>query len=150
MSSMSNKNSKTFTIRPALWSEDISLLRAVRETVFVQEQKVPIELEWDDMDACSEHVLALDNTGLPIGTGRLLPDGHIGRMAVLKEWRGQGVGGGLLHVLLASARGKAYPQAMLNAQLTAVPFYQKYGFCAQGKEFDEAGIPHIGMVLNLS
>ncbi len=80
-----------FCIRAADWSSDRNALRAVREQVFVHEQSVPVELEWDEFDAQCQHVVA-EAAGQAIGTGRLLPDGHIGRMAVLESWRGQGVG----------------------------------------------------------
>src|SRR5262245_27217944 len=85
-----------FTVRIMAWREALPLARAVRERVFIDEQKVPRELEWDEWDERSDHALALGPRGEPIGTARLLPDGRIGRMAVLKEWRGKGVGAALL------------------------------------------------------
>jgi predicted GNAT family N-acyltransferase len=94
-----------FTVRLASWGDDQSALRDVRREVFIIEQQVPEALEWDDADAISVHVLALDARGLPIGTGRLLADGQIGRMAVVRDWRRHGVGSTiLLDLLLTVAR----------------------------------------------
>ena len=89
-------NDTRFTVRVADWQRDLARLRAIRVAVFVVEQNVPEELEWDRIDPACVHVLAEDRTGTPIGCGRLLPDGHIGRMAVLSDWRGAGVGAGVL------------------------------------------------------
>lgn len=140
-------NNQDFTIRHARWPQDLVSLRAVREEVFVIEQKVPLTLEWDDMDANSEHVLAFNNSGKPIGTGRLLPDGHIGRMAVLKEWRDRGIGSALLEALMKLGWQNGHEVLVLNAQVAAAPFYERYGFEKRGGIFDEAGIPHIEMSL---
>ena len=121
-----------FTIRIMTWAEALPLARPVREKVFVEEQKVSREDEWDDWDEPSDHAVALDAGGNPVGTARLLPDGRIGRMAVLKEWRGKRVGAALLH-----------------AQTHAAGFYRKFGFSERGGEFLEAGIPHVEMILDL-
>ena len=131
-------------VRAADWDADRAALRAVREQVFVREQAVPIELEWDEFDPLCQHVVA-EAAGQAIGTGRLLPDGHIGRMAVLEPWRGQGVGSALLEALLRLARDRAIRRARLNAQSRAVGFYRRHGFIAEGEEFVEAGIPHRSM-----
>ena len=135
-----------YRVRPARWPEDREALRLVRETVFVREQKVPVELEWDGMDQKCLHMLAEDGQGNPIGTGRLLPDGHIGRMAVLREWRGRGVGSALLRALMEAGRQRGFEKMILAAQIQAMPFYEKAGFVAQGGIFDDAGIPHRNMV----
>jgi predicted GNAT family N-acyltransferase len=135
-----------YRLRPARWPEDREALRLVRETVFVQEQKVPAELEWDGMDDQCLHMLAEDDQGHPIGTGRLLPDGHIGRMAVLRQWRGQGVGTALLRKLMQEGEKRGFRELVLAAQLQAMPFYEKEGFVAEGDVFDDAGIPHRNMV----
>jgi len=140
---------KSFTVRIATWQEDSHELRAIRETVFILEQHVPIELEWDGLDVDCLHVLAASSAGESIGTARLLPDGHIGRMAVLKEWRGRGVGSALLQLLLAETRKCQVRQAVLNAQTSAAGFYAKFGFQTVGEEFMDAGIPHVKMVLPL-
>lgn len=120
-------------------------LRTVRGEVFQREQGVPEELEWDDLDAVAVHVLARDTFGNAIGCGRLLPDGHIGRVAVLRHWRGKGVGTEIMQVLIALARERGHDELHLNAQTQAVPFYERLGFRAQGEEFLDAGIPHRHM-----
>lgn len=123
--------------------------RAVRAAVFVQEQGVPPEIEIDDQDARSRHVLARDGGGLPIGTARLTPEGRIGRMAVLREWRGHGVGSALLHALLRIAREDALARVSLHAQESAIDFYRRHGFAPVGERFTEAGIVHQAMQLRL-
>lgn len=132
------------TVRIADWVADRAALRSVREAVFVREQSVPLELEWDEFDAASRHVLAWHGSE-PVGTGRLLPDGHIGRMAVLRDWRGSGVGSALLVTLMDLARAAGMRTVALNAQTQAMPFYTHHGFAAEGEEFLEAGIPHRHM-----
>ena len=124
-------------------------LRTVRGEVFQREQGVPEELEWDDPDAVAVHVLARDTFGNAIGCGRLLPDGHIGRVAVLRHWRGKGVGTEIMQVLIALARERGHDELHLNAQTQAVPFYERIGFRAQGEEFLDAGIPHRYMYRRL-
>ncbi len=127
------------------WDTQREHARAVRHEVFVIEQKVPVELEWDEMDAQSVHALVFDEEGQAIATGRLLPDGHIGRMAVRRNVRGQGIGGMVLEALIETARSRGDPGVMLNAQTQAEAFYQRYGFEREGEEFIEADIPHIAM-----
>jgi predicted GNAT family N-acyltransferase len=119
--------------------------KIIRYEVFVEEQKVPAELEMDHMDAVCVHAVAYDTAGTPIGTGRLLPDGHIGRMAVRKAGRGTGVGGALLQGLMAQARARGDKQVVLSSQSHAAPFYRRHGFSIEGDEFFEAGISHINM-----
>lgn len=120
---------------------------AIRFEVFVDEQKVPAEIELDDMDAVCLHAVAYDAAGNALGTGRLLPDGHIGRMAVRKAGRGTGVGGAILQLLMDQARARGDASVVLNAQTVAAPFYARYGFVQRGEAFDEAGIPHVEMTL---
>jgi predicted GNAT family N-acyltransferase len=120
---------------------------AVRERVFIIEQGVPATIERDARDPGCRHVVAFGPQGEPIGTGRLLPgkkdEGHIGRMAVMPEWRGKGVGRALLERLLELAG----PQTLaLHSQSHAMDFYRPFGFVAQGDEYLEAGIPHVTMV----
>ncbi|MCC7549449.1 MAG: GNAT family N-acetyltransferase [Burkholderiales bacterium] len=134
-----------FRLRDADWARDREALRAVRLAVFVREQCVPERLEWDASDAVSTHVLAEDEAGVPIGTGRLLPDGHIGRMAVLAQWRGQGIGDAMLSWLVAQARHRDMRQLRLHAQTHALAFYVRHGFTCVGEEFMEAGIAHRSM-----
>ena len=134
-----------FTLREVDWTVDRDALRAVRWKVFVEEQRVPEDEEWDDYDPVSRHVIAAAADGAPVGTGRLLPDGHVGRMAVLKEWRGRGVGGAVLGHLLKLAHETRHAVVRLHAQTHALGFYEKHGFVAEGEEFMEAGIPHLRM-----
>ena len=132
---------REFTIRRAEWGPDSPSLRSIRTRVFIEEQKVPKELEWDELDDACIHALALAGDE-PIGTGRLTPDGHIGRMAVLAEWRGRGVGAALLSHLMEAARERGDDFCELNAQVNAIGFYERFGFQVQGDEFMDAGIPH--------
>jgi predicted GNAT family N-acyltransferase len=118
----------------------------VRVAVFVREQGIPLELEWDAADEQSLHALIRNDAGDPVATGRLLPDGHIGRMAVLSNHRRLGLGGQILEALVDAAARKGHPQVMLSAQVHARSFYQRHGFLAQGEVYDEVGIPHQTMV----
>lgn len=119
-------------------------IREIREQVFVQEQCIPPELEWDGLDDAASHVLAYVD-GRPVGTARFLADGRIGRMAVLRPWRHQGVGRALLEDLLHLARARAMPLVHLDAQVYAIPFYQKLGFAVCSDIFLDAGILHRRM-----
>jgi predicted GNAT family N-acyltransferase len=136
--------SGNLSVRVADWTRDANTLRAIREQVFVLEQAVPPELEWDGIDPDCVHVLA-ELDGEPVGTGRLLPDGHIGRMAVLRAARSRGVGAAMMVRLVELARARGLRQLALNAQTHAIPFYRRFGFTAVGPEFDDAGMPHVRM-----
>jgi len=127
------------------WEEAREEARPIRLTVFVEEQRVPVEIEWDEHDATSVHALAYSPAGGAVATGRLLPDGHIGRMAVLKEWRGKGVGGAILERLIGVACERGDREIELFAQTQALEFYRRYGFAESGEVFEEAGIPHQAM-----
>ena len=140
----------SFSIRLCSWDEACGEARRIRELVFVREQGVPLALEMDDQDAHCDHALALAEDGRTVGTGRLLPDGHIGRMAVLKDWRAKGVGALLLQALVEQARRRGHARARLNAQAYAAGFYRRYGFEVAGPEFMEAGIPHVAMERDLA
>jgi len=135
----------SFTVKPIYWESSQKEVKAIRTKVFVEEQGVPPELEWDGLDEGSYHVLAYAPDGTPIGTGRLLQDGRIGRLAVLPEWRGKGVGRALLDMLLVVANKMGNEEVELHAQTRVVGFYRKRGFIRHGKEFMEAGIPHVAM-----
>ena len=137
------------SIRILAWTEARASAMSVREAVFVVEQGVPAEIELDEWDPGSEHALAFGPGGRAVGTGRLLPDGHVGRMAVLREWRGQGVGGAILTALVERAAARGMRRLVLNAQTHAVPFYARHGFAAFGDEFMEAEIPHVAMAREL-
>jgi predicted GNAT family N-acyltransferase len=132
------------------WSSDRQRLSRIRRAVFIEEQRVPEELEWDDDDAGGIHLLAVDGADTPIGCARLLPDGHIGRMAVLRAWRGKGVGRALLQHALETARAAGQTTVRLSAQTHAVAFYVRHGFIAEGDEYLEAGIPHVAMKVSLN
>ena len=134
-----------FRVEIANYETELADLRAVRERVFVIEQGVPEELELDGIDAQCQHVLARDQDGRPIGTGRLSPQGKIGRLAVLSEWRGRGVGEALLQALVDLARSRGHAVIELNSQIDAVGFYERFAFEPVGKEFVEAGIVHRTM-----
>lgn len=114
----------------------------VRIEVFVIEQNVPAELEWDEGDEVSTHAVAYDEQGQPVATGRRLPDGHIGRMAVSQSLRGQGIGKQVLMALLDHARQDGHSELVLHAQTHAIPFYEQQGFVPEGEEFIEADMPH--------
>ena len=130
------------------WEEARAQASPIRFTVFCEEQGVPREIELDEHDAVSVHALVFDE-GKPVATGRLLPDGHIGRMAVLKDWRNRGLGGLMLQRLIEKARERGDKQIVLSAQVHAVPFYRAHGFVPQGSEYMEAGIRHQQMVRRL-
>lgn len=134
---------------PQIEIGDWATLRAevlpIRWAVFVEEQNVPAELEVDEWDVLALHAVARDAAGRAAGTARLLPDGHIGRIAVRREFRGTGVGAALLEAMLRVARERGHTQAMLNAQTHAIAFYRRFGFTEEGEPYDDAGIPHIAM-----
>lgn len=127
--------------------------RSLRTTVFVEEQKIPAALEWDAADATALHAVAYNRLGAPLATGRLLPGAGgtawIGRMAALQPVRGSGVGRQVLDTLIDAARARGDREVRLNAQRSAIAFYRRAGFVANGPAFEEAGIPHQEMVLAL-
>lgn len=140
--------SDRYTTQLVSWQDAQVQLSAIRSTVFIQEQNVPAALEWDGEDPRASHVLACDAEGRAIGSARLLLHGklaHIGRMAVLRAWRKQGVGSALLECVIAEALRRGASTAFLNAQTTAVAFYARAGFVPEGPEFLDAGIPHFRM-----
>lgn len=124
------------------WDEAAPLAVPVRHAVFVAEQHVPKDMELDEHDATALHAVATKGDGTAVGTGRLLPDGHIGRVAVLPAFRGQGIGGRLLAALVGAAQARGDTEVWLNAQTGAESFYAEYGFEPRGEVFMEAGIPH--------
>lgn len=134
-----------FNVETIDYANGFAALRAVREAVFVREQRVPPELELDAHDPHSVHVLASDADGAPIGTGRLTPERRIGRMAVLPEWRGRGVGAAMLAALTEAARARGWSELVLHAQVGALPFYARHGYLPVGARFVEAGIQHQSM-----
>lgn len=132
-------------IRNAIWSKDEQAIRLVRESVFVVEQNVPEELDFDGLDGRCRHVLAFNDADEPIGTGRIMADGHIGRVVVLREWRGQGVGVAIMRALIDLAAGDT--SLYLHSQDHAVGFYERLGFIQEGLLFMDAGIPHRKMIM---
>lgn len=170
-----------FHVEPVEYESALPDLRSVRETVFVQEQNVPLDMEWDELDPLCRHVLARDAEGRPIGTGRLVPPlsavqgwiaresaeagpdlgrtrlvdhgqdsplsttARIGRMAVLADWRGRGVGNALLLALIEEARRAGWRKVSLHAQVSAIGFYVRHGFLPYDAPFVEAGIDHQSM-----
>ena len=134
-------------IRIADWHKDNTDLRRIRESVFIQEQGVTPEQEWDSDDATATHFLAYEGD-FAIGTARLLADGCIGRVSVLKDWRGMHIGEQLLMAAVKEAERKGLTQQMLTAQVHAAGFYERLGFTVVSDEFLEAVIPHIEMLRN--
>lgn len=134
-----------FKIRIADWSDDQASIRTVRTEVFIREQQVPESLEWDDEDAHCIHLLAWSNNDQLLGTARMLANGQIGRLAVLKPYRGMGVGKKMLQTLLDIAEQKKFKFVFLNSQTHAIDFYRAFGFREVGSSFNEAGIPHCRM-----
>jgi len=126
------------------WERARAHAAPIRFAVFVEEQRVPAEIELDEMDAKSLHAVAF-YAGDPIATGRLLPDGHIGRMAVLQAWRGRGIGGRILAKLMDAARARGDREVVVSAQVHAMAFYRAHGFVEEGAEYMDAGIPHRDM-----
>jgi predicted GNAT family N-acyltransferase len=121
----------------------------VRRQVFIIEQKIPESEEWDDADENSSHVLAFSEKRDVVGTGRLEPTGKIARLAVLGEYRGQGVGSAMLIRLVEEARQRGFEQVYLHAQMHALNFYKKFGFVSDEEIFSEGGIPHVLARLDL-
>lgn len=137
---------QNFAIRDADWETDKSVLLELRKQVFIVEQSVPPEEEFDGLDDTSWHWLVHNAEACPIGTGRLLDTGQIGRMAVLDQYRGEGIGAAILSTAVEKARTLGFDQVFLNAQVHAIGFYQKAGFIETGPRFNEAGIQHQKMI----
>jgi predicted GNAT family N-acyltransferase len=127
------------------WEQAQPVAGPLRFAIFVGEQNVPAGIELDDLDASCVHAVAYDVDGKAIGTGRLLPDGQIGRMAVTMEWRRRGIGAEILAALIGEARKRGHAEVVLSAQLQAAEFYREQGFVAEGKVYEDAGILHQKM-----
>jgi len=138
-----------FLVRSARWINDADAIARVRRAVFIEEQGVPEDLEWEARDGDCAWFVAEGGEGAVIGIGRLTPAGHVGRMAVLPDWRGRGVGSALLHAVLAEARARGQAEVRLSAQCRALSFYERHGFVATGNEYLDAGIRHRDMALTL-
>jgi YbgC/YbaW family acyl-CoA thioester hydrolase len=137
-------------VRVGTWAELGKAAQAIRTTVFIDEQRIPPEMEWDAADADCVHAVAHNHFGMALATGRLLEHvpgtAKIGRMAVLPAMRGSGIGRAVLDALMATARQRGDREVLLHAQLSAAPFYQRAGFQTRGPQFEEAGIGHVEMV----
>jgi len=143
-----------FDVRLMSWEKAQGDAGRIRRQVFVVEQAVPEDMEWDEWDPQSVHALAVTPAGVITGTARLLPAdvlgrAKLGRMAVLHEWRGRGAGTALLLAMLAEARRREIREVLLHAQTSAAGFYRKHGFVPHGEQFMEAGILHVGMGIYL-
>ena len=135
------------------WRDLQALAAPLRTEVFVHEQQVPAEMEWDEADHSALHCVAVNRMGMALATGRLLQHApgvsRIGRMAVKKSMRGSDLGAQVLQALMAAARERGDRSVLLHAQCTAEGFYKRAGFAPQGPVFEEAGIAHIEMVCAL-
>ncbi len=140
-------------VRLGRWGELGEAAHAIRKQVFIDEQRIPADMEWDSVDADCVHALACNRFGVPLATGRLhehVPGvAKIGRMAVVASMRGSRIGRAVLDALVQHARERGDREALLHAQCSAAPFYVRAGFAARGPVFEEAGIPHIEMVRSL-
>ncbi len=143
-------NKSHTTLRFAYWdnASDNKMLSDIRRRVFIEEQKVPESLEWDEFDDSSSHFIVLYKHKA-IAAARLKPDGQIGRMAVLPTCRNQGIGSDLLQFILNNIDRENLNQVYLHAQITAIKFYEKTGFISYGEIFYEANIPHRKMIKTL-
>jgi len=139
-----------YTLKKTNWNESKQALSFIRKTVFIKEQNVPEDLEWDEFDKQCVHILVTDNHNSPIACGRIKSDGHIGRMAVLKAYRKMGIGTAILKALLQFAAEKNIKSVFLHAQITAIDFYEKQGFEICSEIFLDANIPHKTMQKQLS
>lgn len=128
------------------WEQAQDTLRDIRREVFVVEQQVPEEDEWDDLDQTAVHFLATDiSNGLAVGTARFLPSGKITRMAVRQPYRHRRVGSQLLAAVLRYAADQGFDKVYLDAQISAIGFYERFGFVREGEIFLDAGIEHVRM-----
>jgi len=133
-----------YNIKKTCWEDNKNHLRGIRRAVFIKEQNVPENLEWDEFDEICEHILVM-NKNIPIACGRIKPNGHIGRMAVLKNYRNMKIGTDILKALTSIAIEKDLKKIFLHAQSVAVPFYEKQNFKICSEEFMDASIPHRTM-----
>ena len=149
MSSTVLASAGEYTVTRAGWDADSTALMHVRRCVFIDEQRVPEALEWDEDDGICTHVLAWDAKRDAVGTARLHPSGRVGRVAVLREHRGAGVGRLLMTTMILVARREGIERLVLHSQVQALGFYRQLTFTPFGNEFMDAGIAHIEMQLTL-
>ena len=136
----------SLVIKVVDWNDRQDVLKAIRKSVFIDEQHVPKELEWDGLDSdCIQFLASFNST--PVSTARLTPEGQIGRMAVLEAYRGKGIGSRLLAAVIEEAQQAGHKQVFLHAQVSVIEFYKHHGFSAEGEIFIDAGIEHRTMRL---
>lgn len=139
--------SRPFTVEIVDWTSEQARLSSIRTEVFINEQQVPPDLEWDGLDETAIHLLAVDADGRAIGCARILEPNTISRMAVCKAWRRRGIGGALLAAAVHLCRQRSHGPIRLSAQTHAIPFYERAGFRVSSEEYPDAGIPHRDMQL---
>ena len=144
------RNEAMLHVQLGSWAEWGDAARAVRAAVFIREQGIPAELEWDDDDAICRHAVVFNRLGMPVACARLLPDGHIGRVAVVQAMRGSQAGRLVMQSLMLEARTAGHSHAEISAQLAVLGFYRRLGFSSVGEPYVEAGIAHIRMRAELS
>ena len=132
------------------WQHARPYAEPIRKLVFIEEQSVPEVMEWDEQDEAATHAVAFDTGGSAVGYARLLNSGQLGRMAVLPEYRRQGIGTALLQALETYAGLQHYDYLFLHAQVHALSFYEKQGYRTEGDVYDEAGIPHLNMYKSIA
>ncbi|MHA6759245.1 GNAT family N-acetyltransferase [Streptacidiphilus sp. PAMC 29251] len=149
-------------IRVAVTAADLAIVYAIRREVFIVEQSVPEDVELDELDATSVHVLALDQDGTPLGTGRLIHGPQalaitgragvvlLGRLAVLKRARGTGLGAALVRAIEDEGRVRGGTELELHSQVHALGFYERLGYVAEGPVYPDGGIPHRTMTRSLA
>ena len=135
-----------FRVQSGHWDKLEQDAKFIRKQVFIIEQNIPEEEEWDDQDMISDHFVVYDQDQ-PIATARLLQNNSVGRVAVLKAYRGQGIGRMIMLEIIRQAHQQDRKFLQLSSQVHAISFYEKLGFSIQGDAFDECGIPHIKMQL---
>jgi predicted GNAT family N-acyltransferase len=137
-----------FQVLQVTWKSHAPQLTPIRQEVFVEEQEVDPAFEWDEIDAVAVHLLALSGDQ-PIGCARIIDFKKIGRMAVVKAWRGRGVGQALLNKAVAICQAQGSQVVKLTAQTHAITFYEQAGFVATSGVYQDANIPHVDMQLQL-
>jgi len=135
-----------YTLKQVTWADAEDKLRFLREQIFIKEQHVPEDLEWDGRDNDCIHIIVEDNQHKPVATARMLDNGHIGRMGVLREHRHQGIATAIMNYLTDLCAQHRW-QARLSAQTHALGFYQQFGFVVSSEEYMDANIPHKDMIM---
>ncbi|WP_343581188.1 GNAT family N-acetyltransferase [Acinetobacter sp.] len=138
-----------YQVKQGIWDQLQHDAKLIRTLVFIQEQGIAEADEWDEQDAISQHFVVYDQDQ-PIATARLLQNNSVGRVAVLKAYRGQGLGQMIMQEILAYARQQQREFLHLSSQVHAISFYEQFGFAVQGEAYDECGIPHIEMIMPIT